>query len=121
MVSLAPVSVIRSNAHRTRRVRGSRTPDTSIDTRVIIQKSEEATASSASMLATPMLRTWIKREMFCTLSSAVRLGGVGEEGRGEERSVASTSAVTVKVCDALLLHRSLCEEVTSVSRCPRPY
>ena len=55
------------------------------------------------------------------LSSAVRLGGVGEEGRGEERSVASISAVTVKVWDALLLRRSLCEEVTSVSRCPRPY
>ena len=50
MVSLAPVSVIRSNAHRTRCVRGSRTPDS----RVIIQKSKEATASSASLLATPM-------------------------------------------------------------------
>ena len=51
MVSLALVSVIRSNAHRTQRVRGSRTPDTCIT----IQKSEGATASSASMLATPML------------------------------------------------------------------
>ena len=51
MVSLALVSVIRSNAHRTQRVRGSRTSDTCIT----IQKSEGATASSASMLATPML------------------------------------------------------------------
>ena len=48
MVSLAPVSVIKSNTHCMRRVRGSRTPDT----RIIVQKSEEATAS---MLATPML------------------------------------------------------------------
>ena len=40
---IAPVSAIRSNAHTTRRVRGSRTPDM----RVIIQKSEEAAASSA--------------------------------------------------------------------------
>ena len=65
--------------------------------------------------------TWMKREMFCTLSSDVRLRGVGEEGSGEEWSVVSISAVTVKVCDVLLLRRSLCEEVTRVSRCPRPY
>ena len=63
----------------------------------------------------------MKREMFCTLSSDVRLRGVGEEGSGEEWSVVSISAVTVKVCDVLLLRRSLCEEVTRVSRCPRPY
>ena len=47
MVSLAPVSVIRSNAHRTQGVRASRTPDTC----VII---EEETASLASKLATPV-------------------------------------------------------------------
>ena len=40
---------------------------------------------------------------------------MGEEGREGELSVSSTSAVTVKVWDVVLVRRSLCDVVTSVS------
>ena len=64
---------------------------------------------------TPSLLTCMQREIFCTLSSAVRLRGMGEEGSEGELSVSSTSAVTVKVWDVVLVRRSLCDVVTSVS------
>ena len=63
----------------------------------------------------PRPLTCMQRVIFCTLSSAVRLRGIGEEGREGELSVSSTSAVTVKVCDVVLVRRSLCDVVTRVS------
>ena len=80
MVSLAPVSVIRWNAHRTQEgVRASRTPDT----RVII---EEETASLASKLATPMCVCACACACVCAcVCVCVCVGGGGGGGGGAHK------------------------------------